>query len=65
VSTSRRVETKAEDGTLTLRELRAFVADLDADGAAETTKIEGTVRFGGGVKSLKATAERFGDREPR
>ena len=60
---SRLVETKAQDGTLTLGELRAFVAELDQAGAADTTKIEGTIRFGGGIKSLKATAERFGDPE--
>jgi hypothetical protein len=59
----RHVEVKAQDGSMTLGELRAFVAELDQAGAAETTTIEGTVRWGGGVKSLKATAERFGDPE--
>lgn len=57
----RHVEVKAQDGTLTLGELRAFVAELDEAGAAETTTIDGTVRVRGGVKSLKATAVRFGD----
>jgi hypothetical protein len=61
VSIGRTVEVKAKDGTLTLGELRAFVAELDQAGAAEITKIEGTVRFRGGVKSLKAAAERFDD----
>jgi hypothetical protein len=61
VSIGRTVEAKAKDGTLTLGEMRAFVAEMDEAGAAETTKIEGAARFRGGIKSLKATAERFGD----
>jgi hypothetical protein len=61
VSTSREVTVKAQDGTVTLGELRAFVAELDHAGAAESTSILATVRFGGGIKTLKATAIRFGD----
>jgi hypothetical protein len=61
VSTSREVTVKAQDGTVTLGELKAFVAELDNAGAANTTPISGTARFGGGIKTLKATAIRFGD----
>jgi hypothetical protein len=61
----RTVEVKAQEGPLTLAELRAFIAELDQAGAAETTTIAATVRFGGGIKTLKATAQRFGDQEPR
>ena len=61
MSTSREVTVKAQDGTVTLGELRAFIGELDQAGAAESTPISGTVRFGGGIKTLKATAIRFGD----
>jgi hypothetical protein len=61
VSTSREVTAKAEDGTVTLGELKAFAAELDRAGAVNTTPISATVRFGGGIKTLKATAIRFGD----
>lgn len=57
------VEAKAQDGTMTLDEVRAFVAELDSAGAAGATPVNATVRFGGGLKSLKATAVRFGDSE--
>jgi hypothetical protein len=58
MTTSRTVTAKAASGTLTLSELRAFLAELDHAGAGEDTPVSGTMRFGGGVKSLKAVAER-------
>ncbi len=61
MSVGRIVQAKAQDGTLTLAEMRAFVAELDLAGAAETTTIQGAVRFGGGIKTLEAVAQRFGD----
>lgn len=61
MSTSRDVTVKAQNGTVTLGELKAFVAELDHAGAVNTTPISATVRFGGGIKTLKATAIRFGD----
>ena len=61
MSTSRDVTVKAQDGIMTLGELRVFITELDHAGAAESTPISGTVRFGGGIKALKATAVRFGD----
>jgi hypothetical protein len=61
VSTSREVTVKAQGGTVTLGEHRAFIAELDQAGAAESTPISATVRFGGGIKTLKATVIRFGD----
>jgi hypothetical protein len=64
-ATSRTVETTAADGTMILGELRAFIHELDNAGAAESTRIEGRVSMKGGVKSLKATAVRFGDPEPQ
>lgn len=47
-TTSRRVETKAADGSMRLGELRAFIHELD---------------IAGGIKSLRATAVRSGDSE--
>lgn len=61
MSTSRTVEAKAADGTMTLAELRAFIAELDDARAAESTPVSATVRFGGGLKGLKATVA---DRAP-
>lgn len=61
MATSRTVEVKARDGTMTLAGLREFVAAMDEAGAVETTPVSATVRFGGGIKTLKATAVRFGD----
>jgi hypothetical protein len=63
VSIGRTVEAKAQDGTVTLEELRAFIGELDQAGAAESTPVKAPVRFGGGIKSLKATAVRLGDQE--
>jgi hypothetical protein len=48
-------------GKLSLGDVRAFVAEMDQAGAAESTLITATVRWGGWLKSLKATAARFGD----
>lgn len=63
MSISRDVEAKAggADGKMTLAELREFVAGLDQAGAAEATLISARVTFGGALKSVKATAVRFGD----
>lgn len=61
MSIGREVTVKAQDGTVTLGELRAFVAELDQAGATENTPVSATVRIGGGIKTLKATAVRFGD----
>jgi hypothetical protein len=63
---NRAVTATAGDGSrMTLGDLRAFIAELDQAGAAETTPVSGRVSFGGYVKELKATAVRFGDPEPR
>jgi hypothetical protein len=56
----RDVEAKADTGKMTLGELREFVSALDRAGAATSTVISGRVNWGGTVKSLKATAVRFG-----
>ena len=64
MSIGRDVTVKAQVGTVTLGELRAFIGELDQAGAAESTRIEGQVRIGGGVKSLKAAVVRFGDPVP-
>jgi hypothetical protein len=58
---SRKVEVKAAGKTLTLAELREFVEDLDRAGAVGTTVIGGRVNWGGTLKSVWATAIRFGD----
>ena len=50
-------------GKLTLGDLRSFVGEMDQAGAADTTPVGATVSFGGWLRELKATAERFGDRE--
>lgn len=60
-TTSRHVETSTTGKALTLGELREFVAALDHAGAANTTPIKAIVRWGGGLKKLSATAQRFGD----
>jgi hypothetical protein len=64
MSTSREVTVKAQSGIVTLGELRAFIAELERAGAADSTEIKGTVRFGSGIKTLTATAVRFGDSVP-
>jgi hypothetical protein len=50
--------------TLTLGELRDFIARLDAEGAAESTPLSGKATFRG-RRLLRITADiiRFGDRE--
>jgi hypothetical protein len=58
----RTVEAKGSaSGKVTLGDLRAFIAEMDQAGAADTTPVKATVTFGGALKSLKATAVRFGD----
>jgi len=61
MSVDRTVEIKAADGRITLGELREFIAGLDHAGAADSTVIGARVTMGGALKSLKATAVRFGD----
>jgi hypothetical protein len=60
-TTSRQVETKASAKELTLGELREFIASLDQAGAANTTPIRGRANWNGTLKSVRATAVRFGD----
>jgi hypothetical protein len=62
--TDRTVTATAHDGKMTLGELRAFIAEMDQAGAAETTPVTARVSWGGWVKELKASAVRFGDPEP-
>lgn len=57
----RHVEAEAETGEFTLAELRQFVAELDAAGAAGTTAIRAVTGWTGKLRKLKATAVRFGD----
>ena len=64
MSVSRHVEANAENGKMTLGDLRQFVAELDQAGAADTTVIRARVTFGGVLKSVAADAVRFGDPEP-
>jgi hypothetical protein len=61
VSIGRTVTAKAQGKVMTLGELRAFVAELDQAGAAETTPIKAHLNWGSGLKSLEAAAVRFGD----
>lgn len=50
--------------TLTLGELREFIARLDAEGAAESTPLSGRASFRGRrLLRLTAGVVRFGDRE--
>lgn len=58
--TDRTVTTRAEAKRMTLGELRSFVKEMDEAGAADSTGVDARVNFGGGLKELKATAERFG-----
>lgn len=54
------------DATLTLGELRDFIARLDAEGAAECTPLRGKVSFRGRrLLGITATIVRFGDPERR
>ena len=58
----RTVEAKGSaEGKMTLGDLKEFVAEMDQAGAANSTPIEATVMWRGALKSLKATAIRFGD----
>ena len=58
----RTVEAKGSaDGKMTLADLKEFVAEMDQAGAANTTPIEATTTWRCALKSLKATAIRFGD----
>jgi hypothetical protein len=61
MSIGRTVQATAKDRALTLGELREFIGELDHAGAAETTPIEARVTMRGGIKSMMATAVRFGD----
>ncbi|MCW2904126.1 MAG: hypothetical protein JWO67_6391 [Streptosporangiaceae bacterium] len=60
----RHVAVQATAKKLTLGELREFIDELDQAGAANSTVIKGRVNWGGTIKSLEATAVRFGDQEP-
>lgn len=63
----RRVEVQAEGERrqLTLGEVRAFVAEMDQAGAADSTVVCGRLNWRGqSLRSLWATAVRFGDPEP-
>lgn len=52
--------------TLTLGELREFIARLDAEGAAESTPLSGKTSFRGRrLLSITADIVRFGDPEAR
>lgn len=64
MSTSRNVRRDADDKHLTLGELHKFIGDLDEAGAAESTVISGRVNWGGTLRSVWATAVRFGDTAP-
>lgn len=61
--TDRTVTSIASGNGMTLGELRTFVAEMDAAGAADSTVISGKITFRGRVKVLEATAVRFGDPE--
>ena len=55
MSTERTITVKAADGTLTIAELRAFLAELDEAarrGEDDTLKPKARVTFGGHLKSL-------------
>lgn len=47
--------------SLTLADVRAFVAEMDAAGAADSTPVDGAVTLRGRLKELRARAARFGD----
>jgi hypothetical protein len=62
VTTSRDVRTTVPKGQpVTLAVLKEFITELDRAGAVNTTPIDGEVTWGGHLKSLSATAIRFGD----
>jgi hypothetical protein len=65
LATRRRHLLARKYATLTLGELRDFIARLDAEGAAESTPLSGRTSFRG-RRLLRITADivRFGDREP-
>jgi hypothetical protein len=47
---------------LTLADVRAFVAEMDQAGAADSTPVNGAVTLRGRLKELRASAVRFSDR---
>lgn len=55
----------ADDKRMTLGELRSFIGEMDQAGAAESTPVSARVTFGGWLRELKATAQRFGDDDRR
>lgn len=65
-TTSRDVRTTAAKGAdaMTLAEVKEFVTEMDRAGAAGTTPIIARVGWHGQLKSLSATAIRFGDGLP-
>lgn len=67
MATDRTVTATASGGDkrMTLGELRSFIGEMDQAGAAESTSVSARVTFGGWLRELKATAVRFGDKEPR
>lgn len=62
----RYVFTASRHATLTLGELRDFIARLDAEGAAECTPLRGKTSFRGRrLVGITASIVRFGDPEER
>lgn len=61
----RRLLAANKHATLTLGELRDFIARLDDEGAAESTPLSGKTSFRGRRLLLRLTADivRFGDRD--
>ncbi len=55
MSVSRTIEAKAGNGKMTFGELSAFVAEMEAAGAAESTQVGATATMGGWLKAIKAT----------
>jgi hypothetical protein len=65
MATERQVTAKADGDVMTLGELKAFIAELDEAGAADTTTLQVRVGWGQKLRSITATVVRFGDPEPR
>jgi hypothetical protein len=67
MATVRTVTTKARGSAkrMSLGEVKAFVAEMDEAGAANTTLVTARVGFRGRLMELKATAVRFGDDEAK
>lgn len=55
-----RYEAADRHGGLSLDELRAFVAELDAAGCAGTAPVRGKARRGGRLRAVSATVVRLG-----